>query len=395
LGWGARVPGDGEGPDSRGARGADGRGIGLAGALNGGGVSLSEPVWLTLCFFGGLFTFLESMKIRIIAISILIIASSDANAFVVLGQDSNQRAWRWDAAARNVYNTDVERSLVGGLRYSVQGGALDSWYSQFAFSDGTTTTDFATIVSSAFSAWTVPDPVTGLTTDLSFVADFGTTVTFDVGGTGAEIDLFASDLETSSRKGFASTWFEGWGSDVVTLTSGVANHGASVIIGAQIEMNNNAGVLWTAGSFEQVLTHEIGHTLGLGDVDVDQDIFDTNPHNDDGLVSDWYDDNYDGTNATTQVASLSNSFAGMINPFNPEATVGLTRYTIAESSFYVGGAGEPNILMESDIDAVAAMSNDDFAGRQFLYPSLTAIPEPSTAVLLLAAAVLATARRRR
>lgn len=335
------------------------------------------------------------MKHIIIAVCVLIFAISDTNAFVVLGEDVSQRAWRWDAAARNNFSSGLERSLVGGLRYSAEGGSLSNWYSEFSFSDGTTATDFTDLVNAAFSAWTVPDPVSGLTTDLSFVADFGTTVTLDNPATGAEIDLFASDLGDTTQSGHARAWVEIWGGDVVTLTSGTVGHGREVIVGSQIEMNNNAGTLWTAVSFQRVLTHEIGHTLGLGDVDIDQDTFDSNPFNDDGLVSGWYDDNYDGTNAGTQIATLSNSFAGMINPLNPEVTAGLTRYTIAEPVFDVGGGNEPNILMESNVDAIMALGNDDFAGRQFLYPSLVVIPEPSVAIFLMTAGLLLAGGRRR
>jgi hypothetical protein len=335
------------------------------------------------------------MKYIIVAVYFLVFAISDTNAFVVLGEDVSQRAWRWDAAARNNFSSGLERSLVGGLRYSAEGGSLSNWYSEFSFSDGTTATDFSGLVNAAFSAWTVPDPVSGLTTDLSFAADFGTAVTFDDAATGAEIDLFASDLGNTTRSGQARAWVEVWGGDVVTLTSGTVGHGREVIIGSQIEMNSNAGTLWTAVSFQRVLTHEIGHTLGLGDVDLDQDAFDANPFNDDGLVSDWYDDNYDGTNAGTQIATLSNSFAGMINASNPEATLGLTRYTIAEPIFDVGAGNTPNILMESNVDDIMALGNDDFAGRQFLYPSLTMIPEPSVIIFLMTAGLLVAGRRRR
>ncbi|MEM8952830.1 MAG: hypothetical protein AAGD22_01640 [Verrucomicrobiota bacterium] len=321
---------------------------------------------------------------------------SNAWGFVPFGEDVSQRAWRWDAAPRNIFGTSTERSLDGGLRYSVEGGDLATWYGDFTFTDGTSSSEFASIVASAFSAWEKTDPSSGLTTDVFFVPDFGTSVGFNDPTVGAEIDLFSSDFGNTSRSGFAQVWTEVWLSDVITLTSGKTNHGRNVIVGTQINMNNAPGTTWTADSFLRVLVHEIGHTLGLGDVDIDQDtVNDDNPFNDDGLVSDWYDDNYDGTSAATQIATLSNSFATIIDPFDPEGTSGLTKYLIPVDALDAGSGNEPAILMESNGDGVLfGLANDDYAGRQFLYPSLTIVPEPSGAFLLLCAGFLGMRRQR-
>ncbi|MEM7145106.1 MAG: hypothetical protein AAF591_08200 [Verrucomicrobiota bacterium] len=333
-------------------------------------------------------------RIAVVAIGFILL-SPDAGGFVPLGEDISQRAWRWDAAPRNVFGTSVERSLDGGLRYSVEGGDLATWYGDFTFTDGTSSAEFAAIVAAAFSAWEATDPTTGLTTDVYFVEDFGTSVVFGDGRQGAEINLFSSDLGNTNRAGRVEVWTEIWGGDVITLTSGKTNHGRDVIVGSQVEMNNAPGTTWTGDSFQRVLTHEIGHTLGLGDVDIDQDTFDANPFNDDGLVSDWYDDNYDDTSPATQIATLSNSFATLIDPFDPEGSAGLTKFLIPEGVLDIGAGNEPTILMESNGDGILLeLANDDYAGRQFLYPSLTIVPEPTAAMLVMMAGFLGLRRRR-
>ncbi|MBC8134414.1 MAG: hypothetical protein H8F28_00830, partial [Fibrella sp.] len=53
-----------------------------------------------------------------------------------------------------------------------------------------------------------------------------------------------------------------------------------------------------------------------------------------------------------------------------------------------------NILMESvglggQFNDPTPLTNDDFGGRQFLYPSLVAVPEAGTAPLLVAGGLIA------
>jgi hypothetical protein len=77
----------------------------------------------------------------------------------------------------NLSGTDFERSLNGGLRYSFQGSSFEGFRDLFTWQGGPpAVADFQIAVQQAFDAWTVPDPATGLTSQLSFVADVGTPV---------------------------------------------------------------------------------------------------------------------------------------------------------------------------------------------------------------------------
>jgi hypothetical protein len=109
---------------------------------------------------------------------------------------------RWDAAPReiNLGGTLYERSLDGGLRYSVQGGSYQAFRDLFSWSGAVpSVADFTLAVTEAFDAWTVPDPVTQLTTAIKFIPDFTTAVVgFNTGSggldpRGAEVDLFGSN----------------------------------------------------------------------------------------------------------------------------------------------------------------------------------------------------------
>jgi hypothetical protein len=66
---------------------------------------------------------------------------------------------RWDAAARviNIGGTNFERSLVGGLRYSLQGSSYQAYRDLFSWQGVVpSVADFTLAVEEAFSAWTVP-----------------------------------------------------------------------------------------------------------------------------------------------------------------------------------------------------------------------------------------------
>ena len=109
---------------------------------------------------------------------------------------------RWDAAPRTitVSGTPVERSLNGGLRYSLQGASYTAYRDLFAWTPSVpSVAAFTTAVDQAFAAWTATDPGTGSGTGVSFVSDLATPVVgFNTGaggldGRGAEIDLFGSN----------------------------------------------------------------------------------------------------------------------------------------------------------------------------------------------------------
>ncbi|MCA9264820.1 MAG: hypothetical protein KDA60_13265, partial [Planctomycetales bacterium] len=123
-------------------------------------------------------------------------------------------------------------------------------------------------------------------------------------------------------------------------------------------------------------THELGHAIGLGDVEGD-----INPNQ-------FIDDNYDGTNAATALATLMNSWTHLVDPLNPAASP-LSLYLVPDSSPGVDTIGV-DILMESRGLGIGSsnptsnlfpLSNDEYGIRQFLYPSTRVIPEPTSGVL--------------
>ncbi|MCA9215197.1 MAG: hypothetical protein KDB27_19150 [Planctomycetales bacterium] len=282
-----------------------------------------------------------------------------------MNEDVNGIALRWDAASRTVGGN--ERSLAGGLRYSIEGGGYESYRDLFSWSSVPSVVAFQQAVANAFAAWTAVDPVSGLGTDLAFVDDTSNTAVASTASLGAEIDLFAGAvIGTGTLGGVTSVGWQIWGGDVVTMTTGDVR-GRNVIAGADITMNND-GTSWTLDIFEDVLTHEIGHAIGLDDIE------------NSGAAGEFIDDNYDGT-----TSSLLNSFAGIIDTSHPESTAGISKYTVPSSLFDADNptTGAPFLLMETNGDPGASgiLGNDAYAGRQYLYPA-TAVPEPAAWMLL-------------
>ena len=119
--------------------------------------------------------------------------------------------FRWDAAPRVIGGN--ERSLVGGLRYSLQGGSFAAFRDLIPW-NGTppTVTEFQQAVQHAFAAWESTDPITGLSTSIQFVSDFATPVAGsgnfeDLDPNGAEVDLLVVDGGITSNR--ARTFFNG------------------------------------------------------------------------------------------------------------------------------------------------------------------------------------------
>jgi hypothetical protein len=318
----------------------------------------------------------------------VIVTAAPARAAGIFGNTGLAGGFRWDADPLTLGG--LERSLNNGLRYSLQGGSYEAFRDSFSWQGGTppSVADFQLAVEQAFNAWTVVDPVTGLDSSLSFVADLATAVDNTVSGgvrQGAEIDLFAFNFGDAGTRGDASfsAFF-----DTVTLTSGTTNYaGGGPISGADIRINNNTGALYTLDVFRLLLTHEIGHTLGLADVDINS-----------GPNGTFIDDNYSSANA---LATLTNSWALLVNALNPAASVGLSLFTVANGNPGFDTPGV-NILMESEglggqFGNLTPLVNDDYGGRQFLYPSLNVVPEPASMVLFGIGGVglLAVARRKR
>ncbi|NEO94144.1 hypothetical protein [Moorena sp. SIO3I6] len=239
-----------------------------------------------------------------------------SDAFVIFNRSGSTLGGgsRWDAAPRTIQGQN--RSLDGGLRYSLQGGSYQAYRDLFTWDILPSVNEFQNAIEAAFNAWTVVDPVSGLGTDLSFVADLETPVVGTgrggVNRYGAEIDLLASTDATFWNPGNTSPQGESFFyyiNDTVTLTSGTENYaGSSAIIGADITFNNNAGTVYTLDFFRRLLTHEIGHAIGLGDIEGDIS------------ANRFIDDNYDGSTSATALATLSNPIAQLIDPLNPAAS---------------------------------------------------------------------------
>jgi hypothetical protein len=171
----------------------------------------------------------------------------------------------------------------------------------------------------------------------------------------------------------------------ITLTSGTTNYAAGAIAGADVTLNDNAAAVYSLDVFRLLLTHELGHALGFADVDLNS-----------GPSGTFIDDNYDSTSNATALATLTNSWALLVDPLNPAASAGLSLYTVANGAPGIDTPGV-NILMESQglggqVGNLTPLSNDDYGGRQFLYPF---VPEPASALLAFAGVALASGYRRR
>lgn len=322
----------------------------------------------------------------------LALGSAAANAGVIQGTylaDGITGGARWDYAPRTltIFGQPRDRSLSNGLSFNMQGGSFQAYRDLFSWSGGTppSVADFKTAVEQAFDAWTVMDPVSRFGTKLSFrfdstVAVAGISTVNAFSRDGAEIDLFgsgAAGLWGSSSAGIRGLTTVAVEDELtVKLTSGVANYfGSRVISGADIVMNSQSSAQYTLDSFRRILTHEIGHAIGLGDVDV-------------GTVK-FIDNNYDGTSAASRAATLSDSWASLVNPLDPSNSAGLRVYTLSPGVFSTAGV---NLLMESNglgvwpgnpLSDTTPLTNDEYGTRQFLYPDLAPVPVPEPAEYLL------------
>lgn len=331
------------------------------------------------------------------ALSLSVLESLDfksSKAFVIFNRvgDTIAGGSRWDAEPRTI--NGAERSLNRGLRYSLQGGSYEAYRDLFSWETVPSADLFQEAIEGAFKAWTVVDPVSELGTDLFFVADLGTPVVGTGAGgvnpAGAEIDLLAATdaLFWNQGNNFAQgeAFFDDI-NDTVTLTSGTVDYPASrAISGADITINNNPGAVYSLEFFRRLLTHEIGHTLGFGDVEGD-----INP-------GAFIDDNYNGSASLTALETLTNPIAQLVNPFDP-ATSPFSLFTVPDANLGVDTPGV-NILMESrglgiandnPLENLTPLMNDDYAGRQFLYPVVKAsasVPEASSIVGLLVFVIL-------
>ncbi|MCA9217991.1 MAG: hypothetical protein KDB27_33200 [Planctomycetales bacterium] len=281
---------------------------------------------------------------------------------------------RWNADPHTV--DDVERSLDGGLRYSISGGSYEAFLAEFQW-EGTapTVNEFQEAIEHAFADWEQVDPATGLGTELRFVPDLETPVvlvppqrSLEEGARlnpGAEIDILGVPLANSFLRGRAVIYGDPVTSSV-TLTSGVSDYQAVVISGADVHMANDN--IWASlDEFRLVLSHELGHAIGLADVDLSSE--------DSPTRTMFYDDNFDNTSDDSAHKTLTNSFAELIDPLDPNNTAALNLYELCDNSddrcVSRPGVDTPgvDIHMETSFQVRApGPQNDDFAGRQFLYP---------------------------
>ena len=307
-------------------------------------------------------------------ILVILAGSAPVSAQSLFGNNGLEGGARWDAAPRVIEGW--ERSLDGGLRYSLEGGSYRAFRDSFNWTQVPSESEFTALVQQAFDAWGSTDPVSGLGSSLTFVYDPTTTVDpsllsgVPAGATGApgvrlgsEIDVFASDLMTSfprANAGFSTV------PGPVQLTSGTPNYSATTISGADIFINANPDVVYSPDVFRRLLTHEIGHALGFADVDAS---------------ATFIDDNYNSTTRFTATATLTNNWAHLVDPLDPSASAGLSSYDLTNIIFGFWMAGI-DILMESQglgvgpnnpVENLTPLSSPDYSIRQFLYPSLVPV----------------------
>jgi len=339
----------------------------------------------------------------------LVLSPAVGRSFRVRGEPG---AWaRWDAAPRIV--SGEERSLDGGLRYAIEGGSHAELRDQLRWvPEAPSVEDFRAAIVRAFAHWAVEDPATGLPAGFWFVEDLETEAVDDPGdpshpqgffglNRGAEIDLFVEIPHAGPEFGASVAVFVDPDARELTLTSGTTGYPGWVITGADIRINPRYA--WTLSAFELLLAHEIGHALGLGDVDARSEETEadlegeTRVRLDSGSV--FLDDDYDPSTSARARATLTNSFALRIDPLDPDASD-----LVSHAGDMKGDPGldTPGVelLMETEgiFDLLPLqragrpiLQNDEMAARQFLYPVLPPRRGPSLASGLLLGAGLVSA----
>ncbi|NEQ11372.1 MAG: PEP-CTERM sorting domain-containing protein [Moorea sp. SIO4E2] len=258
---------------------------------------------------------------------------------------SLDNAPRWDSVNR-IDGVGTNRSLVNGLEYNFQGGSIENFFNFFTFEPFTTLTQFTKAINSGFAQWANNSSVSFTKVDIPVVNTEG------ISGNriqGTEIDILAG-LPVGSVDFGGVTRI--WGVDQKTrLTNGFSSDNSGLfpssrIYAVDLFMNNN--ITWKLSDWQATFTHELGHALGLGDVELAFSFFDNNK-----TINDFLPINQNGDVR--------------------ENLIDLGDLTIDATS---------GILMRSRFTGLTELQNDDIGGIQFLYP--TNVPEPGTLVGLLA-----------
>ena len=171
----------------------------------------------------------------ILVVTAIVIQTRLAFGFGVYGlyEETNYRGARWSAAPRFV--DGVERSLDGGIRYSLDGGSYENFRDMFQWQTTPSVEEFQEAIELSFAAWTVTDPRSKFYGMLTFTEDFSTPV--ENGNlVGSEIDIIARRFDSSGQRGSATLSWGIWQN--MMLTSGV-NYIGQPINGSDIEMNNH------------------------------------------------------------------------------------------------------------------------------------------------------------
>lgn len=323
----------------------------------------------------------------------LIVLGTPVDAFAFRLITSGGRFVRWDAAPRQVEG--VERSLAGGLRYSVEGGSFQALRDQLIWVGGNvpSVADFEAATRRAFDNWTVVDAAIQRPSAFHFVADLATPAVDDPGNpnrpggftglnAGSEIDVFAATPHAGAQFGASVVIFVDATADDLRLTTGATNYPGRAISGADIRIN--PAFAWSLRGYEVLLTHEIGHALGLADLE--------------SAGAPFLDDDYDPSSPATALATLTDAFSPAIDVLDPDDT---------PLQAFIGnlntnpGLDTPGVTLLMETEGIfdllftePRLQNDELAARQFLYP--VPAPEPGLAGMLLAgiAGIVALAVRR-
>jgi len=259
--------------------------------------------------------------------------------FTVPGKDD---APRWDAfdftlGTGGIFNAGW--SLQGSITYNYEAGFLNSFSWQGA---GPTQAQLDNTIATAFSVWDNNSPLSFLKVNTAPILTNRDSNANNVRGT--EIDLFARDIDGLGETAVYGIRQSDGGN--VILTNGRTNYPSSTIVAVdlRLDLTGLGGNPWALDDWTKVLTHELGHAIGLGDVEV-RPFWDTNDVINDVMVIDQWD---------------------------PNNTPNLKDRGIKTAGETAG------ILMRSQFTGLNTLQNDDIAGRSFLYP----VPEPATMLLL-------------